>query len=92
MTLEADIQIFSYLTKLDIDILKIDASLIRDINQDVNSRILVQSIATFASREMGMKTVAEFVSTKEIFETISKLGIDLIQGYYISEPLEKPKF
>lgn len=80
---------FSYLIKLDIDILKIDGSLIKNINSDINSKILVHSIAVFA-RELGIETVAEFVCDKDIFEKIKGLGIDLMQGYYISEPLEKP--
>jgi len=49
----------------------------------------VQSIAMFA-HELGMQTVAEFVSEKDIFETVKKLGIDLMQGYYISMPLAQP--
>jgi EAL domain-containing protein (putative c-di-GMP-specific phosphodiesterase class I) len=80
---------FSYLINLNIDILKIDGSLIKNVNTDVNSKIIVQSIAMFA-HELGLRTVAEFVSDKEIFETVKGLGIDFIQGYYISQPLEKP--
>lgn len=63
--------------------------LIKNINKDVNSKIIVQSIAMFA-RELGMHTAAEFVSDKEIFEKVKLLGIDFIQGYYISEPLKNP--
>ncbi|MBU0720511.1 EAL domain-containing protein [bacterium] len=81
---------FSYLINLDIDILKIDGSLIRNVNIDQNSKIIVQSIAMFA-RELGMQTVAEFVSDKEIFDTVKVLGIDLIQGYYIAQPSEEPQ-
>ena len=39
----------------------------------------------FAKRQ-GFKTIAEFVSTKEIFDRVKELGIDYAQGYYISEP------
>lgn len=80
---------FSYLVNLELDILKIDGSLIKNVNKDANSKIIVQSIAMFA-HELGMQTVAEFVSDKDIFDTVKGLGINFIQGYYISEPLEKP--
>ena len=80
---------FSYLTNLKIDILKIDGSLVRNVYKDINSRIIVESISMFA-RELGMETIAEFVSDKDIFENIKNIGIDYVQGYYISEPMPQP--
>ena len=38
---------------------------------------------------MNIKTIAEFVATKEIFEKVKELNIDCSQGFYLSEPLEK---
>jgi len=35
-----------------------------------------------------MKTVAEFVSSKEIYDTLVKLGVDYVQGFYIAKPVE----
>ena len=43
------------------------------------------TIIDFAKRQ-GFKTIAEFVSNKEIFDRVKELGIDYAQGYYISEP------
>ena len=42
-------------------------------------------IIHFAKRQ-GFKTIAEFVSSKEIFEKVKELGIDYAQGYYVSAP------
>ena len=56
------------------------AALINKNNQEI-----VITIIDFAKRQ-GFKTIAEFVSSKEIFEKIMELGIDYAQGYYISEP------
>ena len=36
---------------------------------------------------MNIKTIAEFVHSKEIFEKVKELGIDYSQGFYISEPI-----
>lgn len=76
---------FEYLIKLNADYIKIDGSLIKDILIDKNSKEIVITIVDFAKRQ-GFKTIAEFVSSKEIFDRVKELGIDYAQGYYISEP------
>ncbi|QKJ22560.1 bifunctional diguanylate cyclase/phosphodiesterase [Poseidonibacter lekithochrous] len=76
---------FSYLLKLDIDYLKIDASLIKNINLDTNSKKIVETLVEF-SKKIGAKTIAEFVHNKEVFDDISDIDINYAQGYYIDEP------
>lgn len=67
------------------DFIKIDGSLIKNIDTDNNSYELVKSIVAF-SHALGKKTIAEFVHSKEIFEIAKSLQVDLFQGYYFSEP------
>jgi PAS domain S-box-containing protein len=68
------------------DILKIDGSLIRDINNSNCYCIsAVKSIVTFA-KEQNLKTVAEYIESEEIFNIIKELGIDYSQGYYLGKP------
>lgn len=76
---------FDHLLKLNIDTLKIDGSLIRNLPHDRNARIFVQHIRDFAY-EMGISTVAEFVADEEIYTWVKELGIDASQGYYFYEP------
>lgn len=76
---------FEYLIKLNADYIKIDGSLIKDILLNKNNQEIVITIVDFAKRQ-GFKTIAEFVSSKEIFDRVKELGIDYAQGYYISEP------
>lgn len=76
---------FEYLIKLKADYLKIDGSLIKNINNDNNALIVVSTIVDF-SKKLGMKTIAEFVENEEIFNTVKDLGIDYSQGYYFSAP------
>jgi diguanylate cyclase (GGDEF)-like protein len=76
---------FGQLLKLDIDYLKIDGSLIKDINTNKNSEIITKSIISLA-KEMGIETIAEFVTSKEIFDKVKLLGIDYAQGYHIGKP------
>jgi len=80
---------FSYLINLNMDQLKIDGSLIKEITQNNSSRVLVQSIVMFA-HELGIKCVGEYVCDRSIYETALALDIDYLQGYYLSEPLNQP--
>lgn len=76
---------FAHIVHLNVDYIKIDSSLIKNINQDRNSLIITKTIANFA-RELGMKTISEFVHCKEVFEECVKLDIDFSQGFYLGEP------
>ena len=76
---------FSYLVKLQADFIKLDGSIIADINKSLSAKAVVEAIVFFA-KKVGIKTVAEFVSTKEIFKTCKELEIDYFQGYLFDEP------
>ncbi len=82
---------FSYLMNLDIDILKIDGSLIKNIIENKKSASIVKAISQIA-KDFNIKTIAEYIESKEILERIKSFGIDYAQGYYISKPVELEKF
>jgi diguanylate cyclase (GGDEF)-like protein len=66
---------------------KIDSSLIKNIDTDKHSYGLVKAIVKFTN-ELGIRTIAEHVSTEKIFQKCVDIGIDGFQGYYFSEPIE----
>jgi EAL domain-containing protein (putative c-di-GMP-specific phosphodiesterase class I) len=76
---------FSYLLKLKPDYIKIDGSLIKNIDSDANSVAIVSAILTF-SKKMGIKTIAEYIHSKEVYDKCKELGIDEFQGFYLGEP------
>lgn len=76
---------FAHVLNLDIDIIKLDASLIRYLNQNPNALMIVETIIGFAKRA-NIKTVAEYVSEKAVFELLQNLGVDYAQGYYVGIP------
>ncbi|WP_419678174.1 EAL domain-containing protein [Aliarcobacter lanthieri] len=76
---------FEHILRLDVDYIKIDGSLIKNIVQDEKHRIIVETIVSFA-RRIGIKTVAEFVSDDQILETIKNIGITCAQGFHIGKP------
>lgn len=82
----ADRSNFNRFTSIvDLDYIKIDGSFIRKIDKNEKNFKIVRSIVTLA-RQMDIKTVAEFVSTREEYEVVSNLGIEYSQGYYFYEP------
>jgi len=76
---------FRYMINLDIDILKIDGSIIRNVDNDKAAYNIVKAIVAFA-KGMDMEVVAEQIETKEECETVESLGVTYLQGYYLGRP------
>lgn len=77
---------YIYLIKLDIDILKIDGSLILALREDpVRAKMVLRSICMLA-KEQNADIIAEFVSDEELYNLVKELGIEYMQGYYIGKP------
>ncbi len=81
---------YAHILEIAPDILKIDGSLIKNIDKNKNSYILVKSIMTLA-KSLEVKTIAEFIHSKEVFEITRDLGVDYFQGFYFSPPLPAEK-
>jgi len=77
---------FIYLAEIKTNYIKIDGAIIKRVLEDDVSFLLVKSIVAFA-KESNIKVVAEYVSSKEIFEKIQSLGIEYSQGYYFYKPM-----
>jgi diguanylate cyclase (GGDEF)-like protein len=76
----------NYLTRLPLDILKLDKSLVRDLNRNERSQVVFRNLIQMA-HGIGIKVVAEGVETQQQMELIQGLGCDYAQGYYISKPV-----
>jgi EAL domain-containing protein (putative c-di-GMP-specific phosphodiesterase class I)/GGDEF domain-containing protein len=76
---------FSHIINLDIDYLKIDGSLVKNLDKDENAKIVVSSIIYFA-KQLNIPTIAEFVHSKEIVDITHQLGFDYFQGFYLGGP------
>lgn len=71
---------FEHLAKLNIDYIKIDGSLIVDIDNAFLSQTIVEMVTAFAEK-INVKTVAEFVGNKSIESMIVSMGVHESQGY-----------
>lgn len=78
---------FAILIKLQMDFLKIDGSLIKNIDKDINAQLIVETIIRFA-KLMKIKTIAEFVSSDTIYNIVKNMGVDYAQGYFIGKPVK----
>jgi EAL domain-containing protein (putative c-di-GMP-specific phosphodiesterase class I) len=67
------------------DFIKIDGSLVQNIDVDKNAFFVVETIVDFA-KKLGIKTIAEYVHSSVIMDIVKDLGVDYAQGFYIDEP------
>jgi len=78
----------SYLTRLNIDVIKIDRSFVTGIDSDENLRKIVYAIIGM-SQSLDIENVIEGVETTKELSTVQSLGGRIIQGYLYSKPLKR---
>ncbi len=78
---------FSHLKNLPVDYIKIDGLFVRGVVDDLSDRAIVQSMNDIA-HSLGKKTIAEYVENAEILNFLIESGVDYVQGYYISRPMD----
>ncbi len=76
---------FSYLKELPADVLKIDGSFIVGVNTHPSNLAIVEAIVSLA-RNLGMKTIAEWVEDRPTLEALAEVGVDYVQGYAVARP------
>ena len=77
----------TYLSKLDVDVLKIDQSFVRDMLQDKGDHAIVQGIIALA-RAFEMGIVAEGVESAAHYEALLQMGCEVGQGHAIGRPMQ----
>jgi len=74
------------LTKLPLDVLKLDKEFLRDFEKDSDEKIIIPGIIDMA-KKMNLHVVCEGVETKEQVEFLRDVDCDIAQGYYYSKPM-----
>jgi EAL domain-containing protein (putative c-di-GMP-specific phosphodiesterase class I) len=74
-----------HLTPLDTDFVKLDMSLVRDLDSHPVKQRLVSSVVSLC-RESGVRVIGEGVETKAEADVLTDLGCDYLQGYLIARP------
>ena len=75
------------LRQFPVDALKIDRSLVREMQTDRATSDIVELIITLAHK-MSLRVIAEGIETSRQLERLLELGCEFGQGYYFSQPLE----
>ena len=76
---------FHYLKYFPIDFVKIDGDFIINLMHDRRDQIFVRHMSAMA-RDLGIKTIAEFVEDEEVRSQTRQAGVDYVQGYHIGLP------
>ena len=76
-----------YLPRMPVDMVKIDASLIRGLLTQKTNQNRVRRLTTVA-HDLGITVVAKFVEDESLIETLRELNVDYAQGFAIGRPME----
>lgn len=78
---------FSYLKALPVDYLKIDGDFIRNMDKEPMNYEIVKAVNNIG-HAAGLTTIAEFVETDSVMDSLREIGVDYVQGYIIDKPCE----
>jgi diguanylate cyclase (GGDEF)-like protein/PAS domain S-box-containing protein len=76
----------TYLRRLPLHTIKIDRSFVASMTRDPHDVLIVRSTVELAG-SLGLDVVAQGVETEEIYDALTALGCDAVQGNYICGPL-----
>lgn len=76
---------FARLIDFHPDYIKIDGVFIKDLVENKNNQLVVQTIVNFC-KLCNIEVVAEFVHNKEVLEKVQEFGIEFSQGFYLGKP------
>ena len=79
------------LRALPIDRVKLDPSLIADIETDAKARVVVQAVIQLI-RGVGCEVVAEAVETVAQADILRAMGCDTVQGFVFAQPMFESEF
>lgn len=80
-----------YLYDMDINFLKIDGNLIKEMTKESKMISIMEGIV-YISKKLGIKTIAEYVETEDDYRKCLDIGFDYVQGYYFYKPMELEEF
>ncbi len=82
------------LARIQPEFVKIDGSLVRDIDTSRVNQLIVAAVLDLSTR-LGLQVIAEAIETEPEYATLQLLGVELMQGYFFARPAKpfvQPKF
>lgn len=81
----------NYITFLPFHLIKLDKEIVWAYFRNPRAKVVLESAITMI-KHLGMKIVAEGVESMEQYAVMQKLGVDYIQGFYFSKPVDEVSF
>lgn len=81
----------SLFTTMDFDVLKVDKSLIDDLDDNIKAQAILAYISDIC-RRMNIKLIVEGVETPRQFQILRQLNCDGVQGFLFSKPIPRERF
>ena len=76
---------FDHLKQLDVDYVKLDGCLVKDVATSRVSQAMVHAV-NYVAHVMGMKSIAEFVESDATLQALRNLSVDYAQGHALGKP------
>jgi len=76
----------SSFAQLGPDMVKLDMSLVRNVDSSASKASLIRSMIALCTQELGMRVVCEGVESEAERDTLASIGADLLQGYLFGMP------
>ena len=81
----------NHIREIPFDVIKVDQAFIKDLTKDSYASSFVKMVGELADA-IGVNVCVEGVETKEQFDILTGLPIDLIQGFYFDRPMPQVQF
>ncbi len=76
---------FQYLSALDVDVVKLDGSAVRNAQKNEKGRAFFSALTEFCGR-LGVETVAEMIDSPQSLHFVTDCGVDFVQGFLFGKP------
>ncbi len=81
---------FQYLSALDVDVVKLDGSAVRNAQAGPKGRAFLTALASFCG-SLAVNTIAEMVDSEDSLIFVKGCGVDYVQGYLFGRPSKQIK-
>ena len=81
----------SMLKDIQADVMKIDMSLLHEVESKPRSKIILKSIIGMAN-DLGMEVITEGVETEKQVKMLAEMGCHQFQGFYFARPIPADEF
>jgi EAL domain-containing protein (putative c-di-GMP-specific phosphodiesterase class I) len=79
---------FANIIRLPVDYIKFDGELVQAMNTDARALAVLTKMTEIA-HELKIKTIAEFVDSKELLTIVRRIKVDYAQGYLVGKPAQR---